>query len=68
MQTLEPSTRRFSKQEYYQMSELGWFDGQRVELIDGEIIVMSPQKHPHFSALDRVAAPCRWRTQRRGGA
>jgi Fe2+ transport system protein FeoA len=28
--------RKFSKAEYYRMAEMGFFNGQRVELIDGE--------------------------------
>jgi Uma2 family endonuclease len=33
------------------MSELGWFDDKRVELIDGEIIEMPVQKAPHSMAI-----------------
>ena len=29
--------RRFSKAEYYRLGELGFFRGQRVELIEGQI-------------------------------
>jgi Uma2 family endonuclease len=36
------------------MGELGFFHGQRVELIEGEIIVLSPQNWPHSSTVDRV--------------
>ena len=43
----EPTTRRFTRKEYYRMAEMGMFDGQRVELIHGEIIKMSPQNEPH---------------------
>jgi Uma2 family endonuclease len=46
--------RRFSKREYYQMGELGFFRGQRVELLEGEIKVLSPQNAPHWTTVDRV--------------
>ncbi|HEX4795075.1 MAG TPA: Uma2 family endonuclease [Humisphaera sp.] len=37
------------------MAELGWFNGQRAELIGGEIVVLSPQNFAHASTTDRVA-------------
>ena len=51
----DPDKRRWTRQEYAQMADLGWFAGQRVELIDGDIMVKSPQKFAHYSAVDRVA-------------
>ena len=36
------------------MAELGWFAGQRVELIEGEIVVLSPQKFAHGQVTDRA--------------
>ncbi|MCC6493537.1 MAG: Uma2 family endonuclease, partial [Pirellulales bacterium] len=36
------------------MGEQGWFEGQRVELIDGEIILLSPQSPQHCNASERV--------------
>ncbi|MFN4180741.1 MAG: Uma2 family endonuclease, partial [Armatimonadota bacterium] len=44
--------RKFSKAEYYKMAEMGFFDGQRVELIDGEVILMSPQEAGHATAVE----------------
>jgi Uma2 family endonuclease len=49
--------RRWSKAEYYRLSELGFFQGQRVELIEGKLMVMSPQNAPHswrVGTVDRV--------------
>lgn len=54
MQLLEPRTRRWTRDEYYQMADLGWFQDQHVELIDGEIIEMSPQKNQHVVAIALV--------------
>src|SRR5262245_35032287 len=51
----DPQPRRWTKEEYYKMGELGFFRGQKVELIDGEIMVLSPQTRPHASTTDRVA-------------
>jgi Uma2 family endonuclease len=44
-------TRRFTRAEYYRMAEMGFFEDQRVELIDGEILFMSPQNNPHAMTL-----------------
>ena len=46
-----PKSFRWTVREYYQMAELGFFYGKRVELIKGEIIVMSPVKSGHFTAV-----------------
>jgi Uma2 family endonuclease len=50
----EPTPRRWTREEYYRMGELGLFHGQRVELIEGEIMVLSPQNWPHTSTVARV--------------
>jgi Uma2 family endonuclease len=47
----EPQPRRWTRDEYYQMAELGWFQDQRVELIDGDVVQMTPQKNAHAVAL-----------------
>jgi Uma2 family endonuclease len=46
--------RRWTKEEYYRLGELGFFHGQRVELIEGELMVQSPQGPLHFNDVDRV--------------
>ena len=50
----EPRVRTWSKAEYYQMADLGWFRGQRAELIEGEIVAQSPQNWPHSVTTFRV--------------
>ena len=50
----KPKTRKWSRDEYYQMADLGWFQDQRVELIDGEIIEMPAQRNTHVVAVDMV--------------
>ncbi|MCS7187971.1 MAG: Uma2 family endonuclease [Armatimonadota bacterium] len=46
---------KFSKAEYYKMAEMGFFKGQRVEFIDGEVILMSSQETGHAIAVGLVA-------------
>lgn len=43
--------RRFTKAEYYRLGELGFFQGQRVELIGGRLMVASPQNAPHSTCV-----------------
>lgn len=52
---VQPRTRRFTREEYHQMADLGFFQGQRVELIGGEIVEMAAQKDQHAFAV-RLAA------------
>jgi Uma2 family endonuclease len=47
--------RRFSKAEYYRLGELGFFRGQRVELMEGQLMVLSPQNAPHATAMLKAA-------------
>ncbi len=51
--SLPPHPRKWTRVEYYQMADLGFFRGQRIELIGGDIMVMSPQNWPHSSTTDR---------------
>ncbi len=46
-----PKPFRWTVREYYQMAELGFFHGKRVELIRGEIVEMSPMKSPHATSI-----------------
>jgi Uma2 family endonuclease len=46
---------RWTREEYYQLAEKGFFPpGKRVELIDGVIYEMSPQKSPHATGISLV--------------
>lgn len=51
----EPKPLRWTKAEYYRLGEMGFFDGKRVELIDGEIIEMQPIGVRHLKAVVLVA-------------
>ncbi|HZZ42159.1 MAG TPA: Uma2 family endonuclease [Tepidisphaeraceae bacterium] len=54
MTLIEPHTRLFTRDEYYAMADLGLFNEQRVELIEGEILEKAPQKNPHFLTIALV--------------
>ena len=49
-----PAVHRFTRDEYYRMAEAGLFRDERVELLEGEIITMSPQNTPHASTVYRL--------------
>lgn len=46
---------KWTREEYYQMAELGFFQGKRVELIEREIIETSLMKSAHATALGLTA-------------
>lgn len=52
---LEPHRKRFSRNEVDRMQDLGFFDCQRCELIDGVLIDKSGQSPSHAYALRRVS-------------
>jgi Uma2 family endonuclease len=54
---IELKPRRFTAAEYEQMIEAGVFgDEERLELIDGEIVQMSPIGNPHSACVRRLIA------------
>ncbi|MFN2413099.1 MAG: Uma2 family endonuclease [Pyrinomonadaceae bacterium] len=46
-----PKPFQWTVKQYYKMADLGYFQGRRVELINGEIIEMAPMKSPHAVAI-----------------
>ena len=53
--SVEPEPYRFSVEEWHRLGEIGMFDeGGRVELLDGEIIIMSPIGDRHAWALTNL--------------
>ncbi len=54
-QTAEPHSYHWTKAQYYAMAELGFFESQRVELIEGEIIEMSPMSSQHAGVVRACA-------------
>jgi len=58
--------RRFTLDEYHRMGEAGILDeDERVELIDGEIVPMTPIGPPHASVVARINAALSARLGRR---
>ena len=51
---------KFSGEAYDRIVDAGFFDDERVELVDGDIIEMDPQKDPHIVAVRRLN---RWLTR-----
>ena len=52
----EPRRKRFTRSEVDRMQELGFFEGQRCELIEGELIDKMGQNPPHAQAVRRMFA------------
>ena len=46
--------RRWTKEEYYRLGELGFFRGQRVELVEGRLMVAGPLSVPNANAVELV--------------
>ena len=47
----ELTTRRWRRAEYDRLVELGMFTGERLELLDGLLVVREPQDSPHATAV-----------------
>src|SRR5439155_24842887 len=55
-----PSTRRWTRAEYERLIELGVFQpGERLELLDGLLVVREPQGSRHAATIRRVLAALR---------
>ena len=56
-QPVSPSPRRmkFTRAQYYDMAERGYFQGKRVERLRGEIVEMSPINWPHAQVKGNTA-------------
>lgn len=50
-----PRPFRFTREQYYKLGELGFFDGKRVELLFGEIVEMSLVNWPHHIGIALVS-------------
>jgi Uma2 family endonuclease len=52
-------TRRWRRVEYDQLVELGMFAGERLELLDGLLVVREPQGSPHAAMVGQVGEALR---------
>ena len=50
MRPAKPRPLRWTYEQYQKLTELGWFNERRVELIGGEIIEMAAMHEPHWVA------------------
>jgi len=50
-----PKPWKWTREQYYRLGELGFFDGKRVELIRGEIVEMSPINIAHATGVGLVS-------------
>jgi Uma2 family endonuclease len=50
----KPVVHRWTRKQYLRMSELGWFAGSRVQLIDGRIIDIPAQKNAHYCGVEQA--------------
>jgi Uma2 family endonuclease len=51
MRTEYPPARKWSKAEYHQAAQLGWFDRERVELVAGQVLRRAAQTDEHAISL-----------------
>ena len=49
-----PIARLFSRDEFQRLVDSGFFAGEKVELLDGAVITISPQNTPHAATVNRL--------------
>lgn len=49
--TAAAETRRWTREEFYRLADLGFFVGQKAERLEGQIVVQSPQNWPHSNGV-----------------
>ena len=60
MSTIAVRTKRWTRLEYERLIDRGMFRADdRLELVDGLLVVKEPQGNPHAAAVDRVVAALR---------
>ncbi|MCI0343283.1 MAG: Uma2 family endonuclease [Planctomycetales bacterium] len=54
MPAVEPRPKTWTREEYYRLAAAGAFEGQRVQLVEGGIVEMSPQSSRHATGIQLV--------------
>jgi Uma2 family endonuclease len=49
-----PCVKHWNREEYHCLGKQGWFREQKVELLQGELIVLTPQSYAHANAVHRI--------------
>lgn len=52
----QPQVHLWTREEYHRLTDFGFFEGRRVELVEGQIIDMAAMKSSHAAAVDLVDA------------
>jgi Uma2 family endonuclease len=45
---------KWTREQYYELDRLGFFDDKRTELLEGRIVFMSPINFPHSVAVENI--------------
>ena len=56
MSIVDPQPKTWNRDEYYRAAAAGVFVDQRVELVAGEILTMSPMNAAHAAAIQLVTS------------
>src|SRR5262245_20605550 len=56
---IQPAPRRWTVAEFHQLCGMGWFDGKRAMLIDGDILEMPGPNPPHATANTLADYECK---------
>ncbi len=52
----QPQVHVWTRDEYHRLADLGFFEGRRVELVEGQVFDMAAMRSPHAAAVDLVDA------------
>jgi Uma2 family endonuclease len=55
MKAVVPKRMRWTVKDYFRLSRMGFFNGRRVELLEGDIVEMPAQGHAHNLAVTRIS-------------